>query len=807
MITRRFALYILFLLLLATSAVAADIRTGPSIVLNAQAMAGPKVTVGQTVQISITTYDVDYVIGRDGNVNEQINDPVNINWQATGGTLTGVLANDGKTINLTWNSPTQPGNYAIFLTADDSGRYANDAPERRILEFAVEIPRTQLVPTIHVAANPQTIESDKNTATIITAQVLGKDVAGKTVHFFATDGTLSAAQAVTDANGSASVQLTVNRNSNGSIEVAAYYGNTTSTTDVEITDHTPAPRENGQTQAGPPLPPYDPDFTTRVSPSTLPADGRSTANVTVCITDARGLGISGKIVEFSISGGGIIGRRSMTDRNGYATVPLTASDQPGTALIFAAVGSLRSYTRVTYTAARSVQSGQPHLYLSVSPVNIPADGVSKLLVQILALDSDGYPLRNTAVDFSCTLGTVQYPRIMTTSDGRGGTYITAPTVPGLATVTARMGNITAATQVGFQGQAIPVPNPGPANWTGQKTYMAADGWLYRQVQVTTDKQNVISHTLMFADGTGQVTKQLDLGNNAMLVHDQYGAAHGYGVEEGNRVKVELLKPDGSSLRTTSVNLILGKHLVDLCYAEPAGNLLVTLANSDGTKPELHYFTAAGAEVIKFTDGLDVLPITALSGDGYLAMAFSGGSQRLYSPQGDIVSEPRRTDGLPATQIAVGPNGSWVAVASALDRQTEYEPRLTVFSRLGAMLFSYKIEALQLAPAGKDGLVIGTPSSTQYLNLMTRAITWNIPGCFDNFAEAKGIGVIAGQWEPKTYTFMPRVTIIRLTDGVNLYQRDLTDVSEIIGLLPSATNNQIGVITGNNVLRFPLPQGN
>ncbi|MDP4247125.1 MAG: Ig-like domain-containing protein, partial [Bacteroidota bacterium] len=73
------------------------------------------------------------------------------------------------------------------------------------------------------------------------AQLLGKDIAGKTVTFFATAATLSATQAVTNANGVATVQLSVDPDKTGSIRVAAFYSNTVSSTTIQVVKNSPTP--------------------------------------------------------------------------------------------------------------------------------------------------------------------------------------------------------------------------------------------------------------------------------------------------------------------------------------------------------------------------------------------------------------------------------------------------------------------------------------------------------------------------------------------------------------------------------------
>jgi len=788
------------LLGLVTSARAVQYVTGPSIWIDVKA-SSQKTAPGIPVRLSVTFGDKDYIVADNGIIQQIIDDPVKLTWDTSGGQISKWSLGDNQPYDLSFTA-LQPGYYAICFTATDSGKYAPDPPKRVVIEINVQQNNAALAPTVRVGANPQTISLDRHRSSTITAQVLGDDIAGKEVRFFATAGTLSAAKAVTDANGLVSVQLTATRADIGTATVIAYYANSETSTTVQITDRVPYARPPDPIPGPPAFPTYQPAFLISVDPQTLPADGQSTAGVTIRLVDGLGRGLFRQIVDFSATAGVIRPLRALTDINGYAQVQLVAAAVPGQALIFAQSGAQRSYTVVTFAPLQPKPIGPPRLFLTVDPTAAPADGTAKVLVAVLALDSNGFAVPGIPIDFSSSLGTVQYPRVTTNDAGQAATYVFAPKKPGVAAVTARYNDLTAASQVTFQGSPDADTGLDIRSWNEQQMVYAAERWYYRVI----NSPNSSMRALAILDENGKVAKQIDLGKNSLLIRDQYGAAHGYGTEDGATARCELLKPDGSPLRTITLDLPLGTHLTDIQYAEPSGQLLVTLANPDGSKPEVHFFGVNGKEQLNMSKGLEKMPIITLGGDGYLAVALAGGTVQIYNPTGQNIGEIHRTDGLPATQITLAPEGQWVAIGAVLAGQTEIPPRVLVFSREGANMLEVRTEALRLAPAGANGLLISSADGIRYVSLTTRNVVWTTSGIFDRALIVKGNAVIGGRMrDDKTGMVLSRILIVRLNDGTSLGGQVFNeDFREFRAILPPNDDGQVGVVTTNYTFRFPLP---
>ncbi|MHB0938660.1 MAG: Ig-like domain-containing protein [Armatimonadota bacterium] len=802
----RFGLLLSALLLLigAARVLAVEYDDGTPISLNLRVSA---TTVGpaQLVQIRIEANDMD--LEDRGRGWERINDPVTLAYQVTAGELTkrSITANP---VDLTWQAPMQPGVYALYVTATDSGRYFEDYTERRVVEFTVQQAGGNVfVPTVRVGANPQTIRLDRQTSTNLTAQVFGEDKAGKEVTFFATGGALSAARATTNNAGQATVKLTVTPDDLGTITVAASFGNTTSTTTVQVVDRNPGPvHPLPPTFPPPPIGNISPGFTISVEPNVLPADGESTALVRIRLTDPRGLPIQRQNVTFRSTIGSIAPRMTITDYYGGATAQIQAPDEPGAGYIVVNAGALQNYATIVFEPIEDDGPvGQPRIFLTIDPTEQMADGAAKVRVEALVLDGNNRAIVDEEINFSTTLGRIGQGTVVTDEEGRASTTLTAPDRPGLAVVTAAMGRLTAASQVQFQGGTAGGAQLEIAQWAGQQTTFVAPKWLKRDVRMEGGGKSTTTSELQILDDTGKPAFQVALGANGVIVRDQYGLAHGYGIEQNDTATVVILQQNGRMQHTITIPLAIGSHLADVRYAEPGGQVLVSIAQPDGTRPEVHFYGPVGDEVLTLGQGLERLPVMALGGDGYLAMALPGGSVRLYNGLGQPVSEGRRTDGLEARSVQVGPGGQWVAVAAALAGQDQRPPVVSVFSSQGGMPFAtYQLDAVRMAPVSATALVVATPDTTALLNLAGKNIAWKISGGFERFLAVADMGILAGHYGGEDAGATGRVTFIQLRDG-RLIVTEPFDTGRIVALTPPALDGTVGVLGEFYALNLALPK--
>lgn len=192
-----------------------------------------------------------------------------------------------------------------------------------------------------------------------------------------------------------------------------------------------------------------------VTPSAIPADGVSTARVTVTLTRS-GVGQAGQTITFTTTAGSFGGASSttaVTDTNGDAWVDLTAavsgSDVSATVTAsYASTGS--ASTTVTFTGLS--------LTLTASPTSIPADGVTASTLT-LTLTSAGTALAGRLVAFTTTAGSLSAGSALTDTSGRATVTLTAPPSKssGSATVTADYRGLTRTQGLTFTGITIAPP--------------------------------------------------------------------------------------------------------------------------------------------------------------------------------------------------------------------------------------------------------------------------------------------------------------------------------------------------------------
>jgi adhesin/invasin len=134
----------------------------------------------------------------------------------------------------------------------------------------------------------------------------------------------------------------------------------------------------------------------------VPADGSTTATVTITVSDSTGVAVSGDPVMLSTSGspsaacGGLSGTGfGSTDANGVVTVTYTASTTAGTCTITAqeANGAHNGSGTITQTASNNVA-------VTANPASLKADGTSTSAITVTVTDSSGAAVSGDAISFT-----------------------------------------------------------------------------------------------------------------------------------------------------------------------------------------------------------------------------------------------------------------------------------------------------------------------------------------------------------------------------------------------------------------------
>ncbi len=194
------------------------------------------------------------------------------------------------------------------------------------------------VHSVTVTAQPTTLPADgTSTATVV---ITVRDASGKEV-------TTPTAVELSASTGSIPATATT---TNGQVEVVYRAGTTPGTATITAM----AGGVTGQVEITLVSPTAPARVTVVVEPATLPADGISTAAVTVEVLTVGGTPVpDGTKVQLSASGGTIAA--SGTTTGGRFTTTYTAGTTPGTVLVAATAGEVTGTAELTLTAGTTVQ--------------------------------------------------------------------------------------------------------------------------------------------------------------------------------------------------------------------------------------------------------------------------------------------------------------------------------------------------------------------------------------------------------------------------------------------------------------------
>jgi Invasin, domain 3/Bacterial Ig-like domain (group 1) len=207
----------------------------------------------------------------------------------------------------------------------------------------------------------------------------GAAVVGQTVSFSATRGTLSAATAVTDGSGDASVMIA--STTAGPAIIAA--SGTGVTAQIAVTFEATVPSA----------------IAIQASPDTVATQGQST--ITAIVRDASGNLVNGKTVEFQltdITGGSLSFATVVTGTQGVAQTVYTASSTPSQSNGVTIQATVQG---TAITASTTLTVGGQTVFISLGTGNQIAENGNKTQFQmpwvVQAVDSGGNPVNNVTI--------------------------------------------------------------------------------------------------------------------------------------------------------------------------------------------------------------------------------------------------------------------------------------------------------------------------------------------------------------------------------------------------------------------------
>ena len=256
------------------------------------------------------------------------------------------------------------------------------------------------------------------------------------------------------------------------------------------------------------------------NPATVAADGSTTAKITAVARDASNAAVTGAVLSFSVTTGGLLTNVSATtDASGQATANLAATTGAvaGTPLVVSAKTS--TGTVITGTVSVGVVAIQQTLTMSTDAAQIPSDGSKSATVSALLKDANNAVLPGVTVSFTATSGSLNPASAVTDANGVAKTLVNATTTdPTNRTIIVRAkGGAAAETQIAVDVTGTSLSISGPPNLvlgnTGAYTVLLTDsagkGIANQPVTFVSAKGNALAPASTSTDFTGKATTQLN----------------------------------------------------------------------------------------------------------------------------------------------------------------------------------------------------------------------------------------------------------------------------------------------------------
>jgi hypothetical protein len=291
------------------------------------------------------------------------------------------------------------------------------------------------VTTITLTADALSIPSDGSVPANITA--LAKDannnaVAGVTVTFSSTAGSLVVSQAKTDSSGMAKAALSASGAAAGStITVTATTGATSGNIAISVVN----------TQR---------TVSVVTSLPQIPSDGSRSATITALVRDANNNVLQGVNVNFVATSGALTVTQAMTDASGVATATLSAGTDP---------------TNRTITVTVTAGSATANLPVSVTGTSLTLSGPANLVINnngsydVLLTNSSGLGIPGVAITVTSLKGNTLTPAALTTNGSGRATFTLTAMVGGTDTVTATALGLTQQKAVDVSTQSFGISSP------------------------------------------------------------------------------------------------------------------------------------------------------------------------------------------------------------------------------------------------------------------------------------------------------------------------------------------------------------
>jgi hypothetical protein len=317
------------------------------------------------------------VIGSSGTYNVTLADASKNPITAT----TVAVASAGNTLTPTTITTDATGSGTFQVTAAKAGNDTVTASALGQSASQALVVSNQSFTFSAPAANNLT-PLNQNLTVIVHWASSGAPVVGQTVSFASTRGTLSAASAVTDGSGNASV--TVSSTTAGPAIIAA--SATGVTAQVAMTFEATVPSA----------------IAIQASPDTIATQEQST--ITAIVRDAAGNLVNNQSVNFKltdVTGGSLSFATVVTDTEGVAQTVYTASTTPSTSNGVTVAATVQGST---ITSSTTLTVGGQTVFISLGTGNTISQNSNDTQFQmpwvVQTVDSSGNPVNNVAITFT-----------------------------------------------------------------------------------------------------------------------------------------------------------------------------------------------------------------------------------------------------------------------------------------------------------------------------------------------------------------------------------------------------------------------
>ena len=293
--------------------------------------------------------------------------------------------------------------------------------------------------TVVLTVMPSNLTADGVSTSAVQAAVTdaaNNPVAGETITFSAASGRVSAATAVTNASGIATVTYTTPGAVGGGADTVT--GTATNgesgTALITLID----------VSIG--------SVSVSAGSTAVVADGSSSTQIRAVVKDLNGNNVADNTTVSFTTTAGTLSASTAETVSGMAVVTLQSATNLGTAHIIVTVGGLSNTTAVTF-----IPGAADNMTVSATPANLTADGTSTSTIRVTVLDAHDNPVDGETLTFGTVSGTLA-SLTATTANGVTNNQYTAPgSVPagGSDIITVRTTNgVTVNTPITLIGPAI-----------------------------------------------------------------------------------------------------------------------------------------------------------------------------------------------------------------------------------------------------------------------------------------------------------------------------------------------------------------